>query len=183
MKSPHSLIVIPIPTLFFVSMVPGVLVVTGVRLLKDRCTWFIHILLPCHLSERMALGAASQRGLSLCLFCQPDASHQRISLPCAQEGEKTEEAAETSATVKGFITAKDTLQQILPQCPLVIRASLPNALGTRTIRLRRLRGSGHDIPTWHSETARQREMGIQFWKEFFLSHQAKNAPICVRHRT
>lgn len=59
LKSPHSLIVIPFPTLFVVSMVPGVLVVTGVRLLKDRCTWFIHILLPCHLSERMAVDSWS----------------------------------------------------------------------------------------------------------------------------
>lgn len=59
LKSPHSLIMIPIQTLFFVSMATRVLVVIGVRLLKDRCTWFIHILLPCHLSERTAVGSWS----------------------------------------------------------------------------------------------------------------------------
>lgn len=59
LKSPHSLIMIPIQTLFFVSMATGVLVVIGVRLLKDRCTWLIHILLPCHLSERTAVGSWS----------------------------------------------------------------------------------------------------------------------------
>ena len=63
-------------------------------------------------------------------------------------------------TEKCFITAKDTLREMLPQHPLVIQASLPSELGTRTARLRRLRGPGHDVPTRHSEPARQREMGI-----------------------
>lgn len=56
-KRPHSLVIIPVPTLFFVHEAAGVVVVTVVRILKDRGTWSLHILLPRHLSENTAIGS------------------------------------------------------------------------------------------------------------------------------
>lgn len=147
-------------------MATGVLVVPGVRLLKDRCTWSIHILLPCHLSENPAVSSRScfPEGTVIVsvLSVKCIASENRSPSLCHELGRERRQRSlqRLLKTEKCFITAKDTLPVMLPQHPLVIQTSLPSELGTCTARLRRLRGPGHDVPTGHGEPARQREMGI-----------------------
>lgn len=96
LKSPHSLIVIPFPTcLSVVSMGPWGAGCYRCQAIKGQVpgSFTSSLLVTCQSGWQLTLGAASQRGLSLRLFCQPDVSHQRISLSVrSQEGEKTEEA-------------------------------------------------------------------------------------------
>lgn len=56
-KRPHSLVIIPVPTLFFVHEAAGVVVVTVVRILKDGVPGPFTSSSPWHLSENTAIGS------------------------------------------------------------------------------------------------------------------------------
>lgn len=147
-----------LPTVWSCSLFPWPLVVVIiVELLRGWCNWSIHILLPvtCQKAQMLDL-AASQRGLSLHLFCQlmPNASPQRfpVHLCCAQRTEMGDRGGcRDLATAKCFTEPsgryrRNGRKSLSPHN----RASLRNKLGIRVAGY--LQMYTGDEGTWHDAT-------------------------------